>query len=1541
MKRNLVLIILTVILCIYKSYAQPTIINRGDLAVLGVNAAFNGSRDQISFVCFKDITPGTELQILDVGYGNCINGFWSGGQEGGAKLTRTNTTLPAGTVVTFLTAPFAFANPDNNWTVTDLFVHPTNSNYSVLATDFNINSGGDQLYFAQGGTWNEQASLCTINGNRTSPNAIFPGNNGRILFGFTTNGWQANAGSQSSGESMIFPGMNCFSMNPTNGTSWNKYNGPFTPATQTLWIERISNNSNWQSYNSSNQYNSSGQNFSAGLTLTINAGGGIPTATWAAPVTAICSNTAPINLNSFVTGTSGGTWTGTGVTGNIFNPAGLNGVYDITYTINYVSGGNSCPIAQTSTVNVVNNIAPTVTSLYNYCQNETTPALTATGTNLLWYTVPTDGIGSNTAPIPSTTTVGFTNYYVSQTVNGCESPRSLIRVNINEAPTINAIANQSLCVNTLTSAINFSGNGLATYNWTNSNTAIGLAASGSGNIASFNALNTGSTPITATIIATPTSTGYAYVANYGTLLSPGNTVSVINTSTNAVVRNIIVGSAPFGVAVNADGSRVYVANYRSNSVSVINTFTNVVSNTISVGNLPMALAVSPDGTRVYVTNQLSNTVSVINTATNTVIASIPVSLQPQGITISPDGTRVYVANVNSNNISIINTATNIVLGVIGVGTQPITVAISPDGSRLFVPNFGSNNLSVINTTSNTVIATIATGTNPNGVAVSPDGSKVYVTNQNSANVTVINTTNNTVSNTIAVNNNPQGISFTSDGLKAYVCNFGSNNVSVINTTNNTIIATVTVGSVPHSLGNFISPSNGCIGAPTSFTITVNPLPAATINYSGSPFCAVGTITPTIVGTTGGTFTSTTGLQINSSTGVIDLANSTPGNYTITYSFSTNNCANTTSTSIVIHPSFNSTPTLSITQPTCTISTGIITVTTPLGIGFSYSIDGTNYTNTTGIFTNLAPNTYSVTVKNNNGCVSMAATAIVNTIPNPPNIPTTTVTQPTCNTPLGSLTVTSPLGTGFTYSIDGTNYTNTTGIFNNLNSGNYTVTVKDNNGCISTATTTVINTIPNNPIIPTVSIVQPTCVVPIGNVTVTSPVGAGFTYSIDGTNFQTSTTFNNLSPNNYTITVKNAAGCSNTNTFTIVQSSTGIAPTFIITQPNCATTTVVVTYTSPIGANFNYSIDGTTFQSSPIFNNVSSGSYNFIVRDVNTNCLINAGSRVINVTPNIPPAPTATTSIQYCRNTTAIQLSATGSNLLWYTSLTATVSSTTAPTPNTSNVGVTTYYVSQTVNNCESNRTAITVTVEPSPTTPIITSNGPMVVCNNQSIVLNTTSTFVLQWYKDGVAQTGQNGNSLSVNMSGTYTVQATNYIGCTSTSTGASIINVASPVFNAGTDKLIKPTDSIQLITTVNGGNIFTYVWTPTTYLSNSTIANPWVIKPQTDITYTVTVTNNNGCSATSSVTVKVIKDLVIPNAFSPNGDGLNDTWEISGLNLDPFCVLEIFNRNGQIVYRSTGYTKPWDGSRNGKPLPVGVYYYIISANQNKNKYTGWISLIR
>ncbi|THU39274.1 T9SS type B sorting domain-containing protein [Niastella caeni] len=84
---------------------------------------------------------------------------------------------------------------------------------------------------------------------------------------------------------------------------------------------------------------------------------------------------------------------------------------------------------------------------------------------------------------------------------------------------------------------------------------------------------------------------------------------------------------------------------------------------------------------------------------------------------------------------------------------------------------------------------------------------------------------------------------------------------------------------------------------------------------------------------------------------------------------------------------------------------------------------------------------------------------------------------------------------------------------------------------------------------------------------------------------------------------------------------------------------------------------------------------------------------------------------------------------------------------------------------------------------------------------------------------------------------------------------------------------------------------------------------------------------------------LVVPNAFSPNGDGINDRWEIAGLRNVTNCYVEIFNRWGQSIYRSTGYANPWDGTFKGKAAPVATYYYIIkTATRN---YNGWVALIR
>jgi gliding motility-associated-like protein len=184
-------------------------------------------------------------------------------------------------------------------------------------------------------------------------------------------------------------------------------------------------------------------------------------------------------------------------------------------------------------------------------------------------------------------------------------------------------------------------------------------------------------------------------------------------------------------------------------------------------------------------------------------------------------------------------------------------------------------------------------------------------------------------------------------------------------------ATVSIGGNVTPVGMNYTPANGYTG-PDTFTIslsdnvasasfivnvTVNALPTASITYNGSPYTAVGTASVSQTGTTGGVYTSTAGLSINASTGAVDLAGSTPGSYTVTYTFSNGTCANTTSTNIVIS---NSTITagstfpaaLSTTYGAASASTSIAVSGTGLSTGitatpssttnFEVSADGTTF-----------------------------------------------------------------------------------------------------------------------------------------------------------------------------------------------------------------------------------------------------------------------------------------------------------------------------------------------------------------------------------------------------------------------------------------------------------------------------------------------------------------------------------------------------------------------------------------------------------------------
>jgi gliding motility-associated-like protein len=112
----------------------------------------------------------------------------------------------------------------------------------------------------------------------------------------------------------------------------------------------------------------------------------------------------------------------------------------------------------------------------------------------------------------------------------------------------------------------------------------------------------------------------------------------------------------------------------------------------------------------------------------------------------------------------------------------------------------------------------------------------------------------------------------------------------------------------------------------------------------------------------------------------------------------------------------------------------------------------------------------------------------------------------------------------------------------------------------------------------------------------------------------------------------------------------------------------------------------------------------------------------------------------------------------------------------------------------------------------------------------------------------------------------------------------------------------------------------------------------------TATITTDAPCSVlarSNTIAVNIVEKVIIPNAFTPNDDGVNDLWNITGVASYPNCLVQIFNRNGTQVYQSKGYSRPWNGTLNGKLLPIAVYYYVIELGFKNQKLSGYVTILR
>ena len=237
--------------------------------------------------------------------------------------------------------------------------------------------------------------------------------------------------------------------------------------------------------------------------------------------------------------------------------------------------------------------------------------------------------------------------------------------------------------------------------------------------------------------------------------------------------------------------------------------------------------------------------------------------------------------------------------------------------------------------------------------------------------------------------------------------------------------------------------------------------------------------------------------------------------------------------------------------------------------------------------------------------------------------------------------------------------------------------------------------------------------------------------------------------------------------------------------------------------------------------------------------------------------------------------------------------------------------------------------------------GPLNVCEGKEIQLSASGGTLYRWEPRATLSNDTIPNPLAKpKESTTYKLLIKNSYECYDT--GSVFVNVYKlPVANAGPDIKMLRGRPAQLQSAVTGTNT-SFQWTPVTDMQNPTAVRP-TVNPPSDRAYRLEVISNVGCgTSTDETLVKVFETVKVPNTFTPNGDGYNDFWEIELLPIFENCVLEVYNTAGQIVYRSIGYSKPWDGTRNGSQLPAGTYYYVIDLKvQNASKLSGYITIIR
>lgn len=824
---------------------------------------------------------------------------------------------------------------------------------------------------------------------------------------------------------------------------------------------------------------------------------------------------------------------------------------------------------------------------------------------------------------------------------------------------------------------------------------------------------------------------------------------------------------------------------------------------------------------------------------------------------------------------------------------------------------------------------------------------------------------------------------------SYTIEYTLNSTIIANTitTNGAGVATIS-GLGAGTYSNIIAALGACKSAAVGPITLTDPTPPATpVITSNSPICSGGTLNLSATSATPGVTFNWTGPNGFTATGATASLSNAPmaaaGTYNVTATL--NACVSSAGTSNITIKQTPAITSSSSTNPTaCASATGTITINGLLpntSFTINYTAGSTpvsvNLTsNATGSITisGLAAGTYSGLTATSNGCTSSTVGPFTLSDPTPPATPTAGSNSPLCNGSKLDLTATSATS-GVSYAWTGPN-----GFTSNVqnpsinsvtiaSSGTYSVTATLNS-CTSAAGSVTV-TINKTPVIASSSRTNTSdCNTATGSIKLNG-LDPNTAYTVEYTK-GTIVTTNLTSDASGVITIPNLLAGTYTNvSVTIGVCKSNVVGPFNITDP-AAPNTPIVANNGPLCADATLSLTSHSTTTGVTYAWTGPGGFTSTDQNVTIPNATTAISGIYTVTVTLNSCKsTASTTVEVNPNpivdfstptfvclpnnpvkfTNASSISSGTLNYSWNFGDGSPASNAVNPShvyAVNSNYAITLTATSnkgcskQTSKNFDAfyDKPVANFNVTPSELCQGIPNTFDDLSTAPNSTIATRSWNFGLDNNWINTAATSQ---TMIYPKAGIFTIklQVKNQVGCASDIFSKQIKVYVQPVIDAGPAIYVPLGSTVKMNPTVNdSSSSINFKWTPAGDFSNSTILRPSLIVNQSKI-YTLSATGLGNCTATDTVSVVALKKIEIPNAFSPNGDGINDKWEIKNLKDYPIVTVEIFNRYGQKIYNSNRYTTDWDGRINGKPVPVGVYYYIIDFRGYYPTLTGSLTILR